>query len=234
MTQGGTSPPSGYRSCRYSSRGAPLAPGAAPLHVLRAAAPTCSEREGTRMVHVAADAVGAAWLDGSRAAMAGFLVGLLATFLFVRLNTRLDPRAGELVVPRHRERGRHPRPPHGHRRGAHGHRGHPAHRPGAGRPRRPGPRAPLRRRRRADAGRVRPHPEPAGRLLAQGGPALGGRRGHRRRGGGAVRGGRRPVRRSRAARAVRRPPSRHHRPLRTDCHRAGAHLPAQGQDLDAA
>lgn len=41
------------------------------------------------MVHVAADAVGAAWLDGSRAAMAGFLVGLLATFLFVRLNTRL-------------------------------------------------------------------------------------------------------------------------------------------------
>jgi len=41
------------------------------------------------MAHVAADAVGAAWLDGSRAAMAGFLVGLLATFLFVRLNTRL-------------------------------------------------------------------------------------------------------------------------------------------------
>ena len=41
------------------------------------------------MVYVAADAVGAAWLDGSRAAMAGFLVGLLATFLFVRVNTRL-------------------------------------------------------------------------------------------------------------------------------------------------
>lgn len=41
------------------------------------------------MVRVAADAVGAAWLDGSRAAMAGFLVGLLATFLFVRVNTRL-------------------------------------------------------------------------------------------------------------------------------------------------
>jgi lysyl-tRNA synthetase class 2 len=41
------------------------------------------------MVHVATDAVGAGWLDGSRAAMAGFLVGLLATFLFVRVNTRL-------------------------------------------------------------------------------------------------------------------------------------------------
>ena len=41
------------------------------------------------ILHVAADAVGAAWLDGSRAAMAGFLVGLLATFLFVRINTRL-------------------------------------------------------------------------------------------------------------------------------------------------
>ena len=41
------------------------------------------------MLYVAADAVGAAWLDGPRAAMAGFLVGLLATFLFVRLNTRL-------------------------------------------------------------------------------------------------------------------------------------------------
>ena len=41
------------------------------------------------MLHVAADAVGSGWLDGSRAAMAGFLVGLLATFLFVRINTRL-------------------------------------------------------------------------------------------------------------------------------------------------
>jgi len=41
------------------------------------------------ILHVAADAVGAGWLDGSRAAMAGFLVGLLATFLFVRINTRL-------------------------------------------------------------------------------------------------------------------------------------------------
>jgi lysyl-tRNA synthetase class 2 len=41
------------------------------------------------MLHVAADAVGAAWLDGPRSAMAGFLVGLLATFLFVRINTRL-------------------------------------------------------------------------------------------------------------------------------------------------
>ncbi|MGE5228224.1 MAG: hypothetical protein ACM3MJ_00715 [Deltaproteobacteria bacterium] len=41
------------------------------------------------MVYLAVDAVGAAWLDGSRAAMAGFLVGLLATFLFVRVNTRL-------------------------------------------------------------------------------------------------------------------------------------------------
>ena len=41
------------------------------------------------MLYVAADAVGAAWLDGPRSAMAGFLVGLLATFLFVRINTRL-------------------------------------------------------------------------------------------------------------------------------------------------
>ncbi len=41
------------------------------------------------MVHVAAEAIGASWLTGSRSAMAGFLVGLLATFLFVRINTRL-------------------------------------------------------------------------------------------------------------------------------------------------
>ena len=41
------------------------------------------------MLHVAADAVGASWLNGPRSAMAGFLVGLLATFLFVRINTRL-------------------------------------------------------------------------------------------------------------------------------------------------
>ena len=41
------------------------------------------------ILHVATDAVGAAWLDGPRSAMAGFLVGLLATFLFVRINTRL-------------------------------------------------------------------------------------------------------------------------------------------------
>jgi lysyl-tRNA synthetase, class II len=41
------------------------------------------------MLHVAAHAVGSPWLDGPRAAMAGFLVGLLATFLFVRINTRL-------------------------------------------------------------------------------------------------------------------------------------------------
>jgi lysyl-tRNA synthetase class 2 len=40
-------------------------------------------------VYVAADAVGQAWLGDTRAAMAGFLVGLLATFLFVRINTRL-------------------------------------------------------------------------------------------------------------------------------------------------
>jgi lysyl-tRNA synthetase class 2 len=38
---------------------------------------------------LAADAVGAGWLNGPRSAMAGFLVGLLATFLFVRINTRL-------------------------------------------------------------------------------------------------------------------------------------------------
>jgi lysyl-tRNA synthetase class 2 len=41
------------------------------------------------MLHLAVDAVGASWLDGPRSAMAGFLVGLLATFLFVRINTRL-------------------------------------------------------------------------------------------------------------------------------------------------
>lgn len=45
--------------------------------------------EGSLMLHVAADAVGAGWLDDTRSAMAGFLVGLLATFLFVRINTRL-------------------------------------------------------------------------------------------------------------------------------------------------
>ena len=41
------------------------------------------------MLHVAAGAVGAHSLGDTRAAMAGFLVGLLATFLFVRINTRL-------------------------------------------------------------------------------------------------------------------------------------------------
>jgi lysyl-tRNA synthetase class 2 len=41
------------------------------------------------LLHVAADAVGASWLDGPRSSMAGFLIGLLATFLFVRINTRL-------------------------------------------------------------------------------------------------------------------------------------------------
>jgi lysyl-tRNA synthetase class 2 len=41
------------------------------------------------MLLVAADAVGAGWMGETRAAMAGFLVGLLATFLFVRINTRL-------------------------------------------------------------------------------------------------------------------------------------------------
>jgi lysyl-tRNA synthetase class 2 len=41
------------------------------------------------LLHVAADAIGASWLDGPRSAMAGFLVGLLVTFLFVRINTRL-------------------------------------------------------------------------------------------------------------------------------------------------
>jgi lysyl-tRNA synthetase class 2 len=40
-------------------------------------------------VYIAVDAVGGAWLGDTRAAMAGFLVGLLATFLFVRINTRL-------------------------------------------------------------------------------------------------------------------------------------------------
>ncbi len=40
-------------------------------------------------MYIAVDAVGGAWLGDTRAAMAGFLVGLLATFLFVRINTRL-------------------------------------------------------------------------------------------------------------------------------------------------
>jgi len=40
-------------------------------------------------VQIAVDAVGAGWLGEARAATAGFLVGLLATFLFVRINTRL-------------------------------------------------------------------------------------------------------------------------------------------------
>lgn len=41
------------------------------------------------MLLVAADAIGAGWMGETRAAMAGFLIGLLATFLFVRINTRL-------------------------------------------------------------------------------------------------------------------------------------------------
>jgi lysyl-tRNA synthetase, class II len=41
------------------------------------------------MLQTAVDAVGAHSLGDTRAAMAGFLVGLLATFLFVRINTRL-------------------------------------------------------------------------------------------------------------------------------------------------
>jgi lysyl-tRNA synthetase class 2 len=41
------------------------------------------------MLLVAADAVGVGWMGETRAAMAGFLIGLLATFLFVRINTRL-------------------------------------------------------------------------------------------------------------------------------------------------
>ena len=41
------------------------------------------------MLHIATEAVGSSWLVGTRSAMAGFLVGLLATFLFVRINTRL-------------------------------------------------------------------------------------------------------------------------------------------------
>jgi len=40
-------------------------------------------------VYAGVDAVGQVWLGDTRAAMAGFLVGLLATFLFVRINTRL-------------------------------------------------------------------------------------------------------------------------------------------------
>jgi lysyl-tRNA synthetase class 2 len=41
------------------------------------------------VLHIATEAVGSSWLDGTRSAMAGFLIGLLATFLFVRINTRL-------------------------------------------------------------------------------------------------------------------------------------------------
>ena len=40
-------------------------------------------------MQVAANAVGVDWLGEARASMAGFLIGLLATFLFVRINTRL-------------------------------------------------------------------------------------------------------------------------------------------------
>ena len=47
MTQGGTSPPSGYRSCRYSSRGAPRAPGAAPLTATTARSSTNRRCTGT-------------------------------------------------------------------------------------------------------------------------------------------------------------------------------------------
>jgi lysyl-tRNA synthetase class 2 len=41
------------------------------------------------MLLVAAEAIGVDWMGETRSAMAGFLVGLLATFLFVRINTRL-------------------------------------------------------------------------------------------------------------------------------------------------
>jgi lysyl-tRNA synthetase class 2 len=41
------------------------------------------------MMLLAADALGEGWLGPSRAAIAAFTVGLLLTFLFVRLNTRL-------------------------------------------------------------------------------------------------------------------------------------------------
>jgi lysyl-tRNA synthetase class 2 len=41
------------------------------------------------MLQLATDAVGTGWLSESRANMAGFLIGLLATFLLVRINTRL-------------------------------------------------------------------------------------------------------------------------------------------------
>ncbi len=37
---------------------------------------------------VADDAIGMSWLGDTRAAMAGLLVGLLVTYLFVRINTR--------------------------------------------------------------------------------------------------------------------------------------------------
>ena len=131
-------------------------------------------------MHIAADAIGGAWLNDTRAAMAGFLVGLLATFLFVRINTRLIRAKVRWWFHDIESEG-----------GTHVH--HmvigvvlmatvgillialaPGESPGAG------PRAAVRRRSGADAGRVRADPAPAGRVLAQGGAALRGRGRHRR------------------------------------------------------
>ena len=84
------------------------------------------------MLHVAADAIGASWLDGTRCRH-GRVPRRPARHLPLRAHQHAThPRQGELVVPRHRERGRHPRPPHGDRRRAHGDHRHPADRPGAG------------------------------------------------------------------------------------------------------
>ena len=129
--------------------------------------------------------------------MAGFLVGLLATFLFVRINTRLIRAKVSWWFHDIESEG-----------GTHVH--HmvigvvlmasigillialvPDGTPG------PGPRTALRRRSRADAGRVRAHPAPAGRLLAQGGPPLCRRGDHRRLCRGALRPRSQPVRRAR-------------------------------------
>jgi len=56
---------------------------------LAAPRPDRENGEGSHVLHIAIDAVGSGGLGETRAATAGFLVGLLATFLFVRINTRL-------------------------------------------------------------------------------------------------------------------------------------------------
>ena len=186
------------------------------------------------MLHVAADAVGAAWLDGPRSAMAGFLVGLLATFLFVRINTRLiRAKVSWWFHDIESEGGTH------------------VHHMVIGVVLMVTVGICLI----ALAARTTCSPrslallfgvgvaltldefalilQPAGRVLAQGGAALRRRRGHRRLRGGAVRAGAQPVRRPRRPRAERQTCSASPSPLWVIVvDRPGAVLPAQGQDLD--